>query len=97
MKPNIRLVLVVLLPWLVYGIPTSAQVALAPNFSYSGDAGPAFWVEMSPTCGTTPFARQSPVDIRRVVEHRTLGPLDVILYETSFTIRSGLRRRLRVS
>ena len=73
MKPNIRLVLVVLVPWLVYGIPTSAQVASGPNFSYSGDTGPAFWVEMSPACGTSPFARQSPVDIRRVVEDQNWG------------------------
>jgi carbonic anhydrase len=88
MKPNIGLLLVVLVPWLVFGIPTSAQVTVGPNFSYSGDTGPGFWGEISPACGTAPFARQSPVDIRRVVEDPTLGPLDLILNETSFTLEN---------
>lgn len=86
MKPNIGLLLVVLVPWLVYDIPMSAQVYSGPNFSYSGDTGPGFWVEINPACGTAPFARQSPVNIRRVVPDPTLGPLDLILNETSYTL-----------
>lgn len=93
MRPNIGRLFIILVPWLVYGIPTSAQVtsediyeAMAPNFSYSGDTGPGFWVELSPACGTAPSARQSPVDIRRVVADPKLGPLDLTLNETSFTL-----------
>lgn len=85
-KPNLGLLLIVLVPWLVSGIPTSAQVTSAPNFSYSGDTGPGFWVEINPACGTAPFARQSPVDIRRVVEDPKLGSLDLFLNDTSFTL-----------
>lgn len=87
-KPNIGLLLIVLMPWLVSGIPTSAQVASGLNFSYSGDTGPGFWAEINPACGAAPFARQSPVDIRRVVEDPKLGPLDLMLNETSFTLEN---------
>ncbi|MBV9305989.1 MAG: carbonic anhydrase family protein [Acidobacteriaceae bacterium] len=85
-KPNLGLLFVVLVPWLVSGIPMSAQVYSGPSFSYSGDTGPGFWVEISPACGTAPFARQSPVNIRRVVTDPNLGPLDLILNETSYTL-----------
>ena len=86
MKPNIRLLLTVVVPCLAYGMPIYAQETAAPNFSYTGDTGPAFWGEMSPTCATAPFARQSPVDIRRVIQDATLAPLDLILNTTSFTL-----------
>jgi carbonic anhydrase len=86
MKPSIRLLLTVLGPWLVYGSPASAQETAAPNFSYTGDTGPAFWGEMSPTCATAPFARQSPVDIRRVIQDASLAPLDLILNTTSYNL-----------
>lgn len=93
MKSNLSRLFIILVPWLVYGIATSAQVtsediyeATAPNFSYSGDTGPGFWVEISPACGAGPSARQSPVDIRHVVTDPTLGPLDLTLNETSFTL-----------
>jgi len=85
-KSNLGLLFVVIMPWLVSGIPASAQVTAGPNFSYSGDTGPGFWVEINPACGTAPFARQSPVNIRRVVADPTLGPLDLMLNETSFTL-----------
>ena len=85
-KPNLGLLFVVLVPWLVSGLPMFAQATVGPNFSYSGDTGPGFWGEISPACGPAPFARQSPVNIRRVVEDPTLGPLDLMLNETSFTL-----------
>jgi carbonic anhydrase len=91
MKPKIGLLLAAVVPSLACGIPLSAQsplvpAASAPNFSYSGDTGPGFWKERSPGCAMTPRARQSPIDIRRVVEDPRLAPLDLIRSETSFTL-----------
>src|SRR5690349_13975438 len=56
------------------------------TFSYSGDTGPGFWDEISPTCAATPTSRQSPVDIRDVQVDRSLTPLDTVLGETDFTL-----------
>jgi carbonic anhydrase len=93
MKPKIGLFLAAFVPSLVCGIPMSAQsplaqAAAAPNFSFSGDTGPGFWKETSPGCAMTPRARQSPVDIRRVVVDPKLAPLDLIRSETSFTMNN---------
>jgi carbonic anhydrase len=94
MKPKIGLLLAAFVSSLVCGIPMSAQsplapAASAPNFSFSGDTGPGFWKETSPGCAMTPRARQSPIDIRRVVEDPKLAPLDLIRSVTSFTVSNS--------
>ncbi|MGI8771339.1 MAG: carbonic anhydrase family protein [Acidobacteriaceae bacterium] len=93
MKAKTGLLLSALLVGLVCAIPMSAQLVplatqsdAAPPFSYSGDTGPGFWAEASPACAMTPRARQSPIDIRNVVEDPRLAPLDFIRSETSFTM-----------
>jgi carbonic anhydrase len=64
-----------------------AQTSPAPDFSYSGDNGPGFWVETSPTCGATgPTARQSPIDIRNAVVDETLKGLALDLKQTSVSL-----------
>ncbi|HXE64269.1 MAG TPA: carbonic anhydrase family protein [Bryobacteraceae bacterium] len=87
MKPNIGLLSVILVSWLVCGTPSAA--AAGASFSYSGDDGPGFWAETSPACGATPLARQSPVNIVGATVDPALRPLVLSLNETSFTLQNN--------
>jgi carbonic anhydrase len=63
--------------------------ASAPEFAYSGDNGPGFWGETpgwEACAGTAATARQSPIDIDRIVIDRRLAPLRLQLYETPLTL-----------
>lgn len=62
-------------------IPAAGQVIAAGDFQYTGDNGPGFWGEISPTCAPT-NVRQSPIDIDRVEMDAKLEPLHVISTET---------------
>ena len=46
-----------------------------PLFSYSGDTGPGFWPEISPSCAASP--RQSPIDLDHATPDAKLAPLDL--------------------
>ena len=84
--------------WAACGGSMQAQSASAtiapepPDFSYSGDAGPGFWSVIDkdkyPNCAPLPANRQSPIDIRTVVEDPGLGPLDLNLVEAPFVLRN---------
>jgi len=62
----------------------------AAEFSYNGDAGPAFWSELDPAwsacAGTAEDARQSPIDIDRVKIDRSLKPLELQTFATTIDI-----------
>jgi len=64
--------------------------ASAADFSYNGDAGPAFWWELdqewSACAGTAEDARQSPIDIDRVRIDRSLKPLELQTFATTIDI-----------
>jgi carbonic anhydrase len=82
MNRKIGLGIAVLVAAISFGTSASAQEHASPDFSYSGDTGRGFWPEMSPGCA--PSARQSPIDIGRVVTDPKLGPLDLKTAEASF-------------
>jgi carbonic anhydrase len=84
MNRKISLVVAVLGAWIAFGSSAPAQEHAAPHFSYSGDTGPGFWPEINRECGSP--ARQSPIDIDRVVTDRGLGPLDLISKEGAFRL-----------
>src|SRR5215472_10880876 len=63
-------------------VPAAGQVIAAGDFQYTGDKGPAFWDEISPTCAAT-SVRQSPIDLDNVVMDAKLEPLRVTSTETT--------------
>lgn len=68
----------------------NGQAALAPNdFAYTGDTGPAYWWQIKEAykeCAASPVARQSPINIENAVEDPALGPLNLMLGPTPFTL-----------
>ena len=66
-----------------------ASSALAQEFSYNGDTGPAYWHELNPTdwaaCEGMGMA-QSPINIRTVKPDNTLKPLDLVTFPTAIDI-----------
>jgi carbonic anhydrase len=70
---------------------SSSAVVAASDFAYTGDKGPAFWAESAhaPACAPSPTARQSPIDISRVVPDRGLAPLNLDLEETSVVLNNS--------
>jgi carbonic anhydrase len=63
-----------------------------PEIVYSGDNGPGFWGDVAgwETCaGTSATARQSPIDIDRVVVDRRLAPLRLRLHETPLALTNN--------
>jgi carbonic anhydrase len=85
LKPTKRLGILLLATATAMSFATNAAAAAA-DFSYSGDNGPGFWAEKAPACAATPSAKQSPINIRNVIETRRLEPLDVLAQATSFTL-----------
>jgi carbonic anhydrase len=79
-----------LLTWAACGVPMNGQAALAPNdFAYTGDTGPAYWSQIKDAykeCAASPVARQSPINIENAVEDPALGPLNLMLGPTPFTL-----------
>ena len=74
------------------GAALSASESAAPEFGYSGDNGPGFWGETSGweiCAGTLPAARQSPLDIDRVVPDSHLGRLHLQLLETPVALTNN--------
>lgn len=74
------------------GVAVSASESSAPEFGYSGDHGPGFWGETSgwETCaGTMAAARQSPIDINRVIPDSHLGRLHLELHETPLALTNN--------
>lgn len=83
--------------WLWHSIGTSmllasliGRVAIADEFSYSGDHGPGFWSETPgwEACGrgTEPGARQTPIDIRDTVVDPRLRRLNLQILETEVSL-----------
>jgi len=83
------------------GISARAQILSAAagvnadDFAYSGDKGPGFWAELHgkdgkefTACAPSPSARQSPIDIDRVVEDPGLGPLKVEFVKAPFGMKN---------
>jgi carbonic anhydrase len=69
-----------------------AAAATTPEIVYSGDNGPGFWGEVAgwETCaGTSATARQSPIDIDRVVVDRRLAPLRLQLHGTPLALTNN--------
>jgi carbonic anhydrase len=67
-------------------VSAAGQVVIAEgDFQYTGDKGPGFWGEISPTCAPT-SVRQSPINIDRVVMDAKLDPLRVISTETATVV-----------
>jgi len=63
-----------------------------PEFGYSGNDGPGFWGETSgweACAGTATTARQSPIDIDRVVPDSRLRPLQLQLHETPLALTNN--------
>src|SRR5262245_51382222 len=64
-----------------------------PEFGYTGDSGPGFWGESAgwEACAgaTTRNARQSPIDIDRVVLDPRLGPLRLQLHDTPVALTNN--------
>src|SRR5436190_1241241 len=78
--------------WLASGGALSASDTATPSFAYSGDEGPGFWGETpgwEACAAATPTARQSPIDIDRVVPDPHLGPLHLQLHETPLALTNN--------
>jgi carbonic anhydrase len=77
----VGLLLVALVAGSAYALEAgSAATPEEPEFAYSGDAGPAFWGELSPewsACAEN--TRQSPIDLRNAVTDGSLRRLDLRL------------------
>lgn len=68
----------------------STSTVSAASFEYSGDHGPGFWDETPgwEACGRTtePGARQTPIDITKVVIDPSLRKLDLRTYPTEIAL-----------